>query len=161
MMKNKAVTYVLIGFVLIIWGGIFYKVFASFFSSPAVRERPAVKENVKAVEAYREAPPFALSANYRDPFLGTVRAEGVTPKKKTGAPLKKAVVPAVPFDWSFIRYFGLIKNSSTGKKVALVSMHDQQRMLAEGEVWGDLKCLKNLKDSVFISYQERTTWIKR
>jgi hypothetical protein len=76
-------------------------------------------------------------------------------------PVKKKPEPSVPVDVSFIKYFGLIRNSGSQKKIGLISVHNQEFMISEGEVISDVTCVKHYKDSIIISFQGKRACIKR
>jgi hypothetical protein len=159
-MKNKTLTYGLIGVAMLIWGWIFLTIFSSFFSSEKnvvnTLKKPAVVSN----KIYQEPISFTLVANYRDPFLGKVFEEPEFPKI-TARPPVKVKEPQIPVDWSFVKYLGMIKNPNSDKKIALISIKGQEHMISEGQIIADVKCIKNYKDSIRISYQGRSTCIKR
>jgi hypothetical protein len=70
------------------------------------------------------------------------------------------VVPAKPaMNWSFISYAGYIRNPSSKKLIALVSINGQNITLAEGETKNQVKLMKNLRDSIKISYEGKTKFI--
>ena len=62
-------------------------------------------------------------------------------------------------NWSFISYSGYIRNPSTKKLIALVSINGQSTTLAEGESKNQVKLIKNLRDSIKISYGGKTKFI--
>jgi len=62
-------------------------------------------------------------------------------------------------NWSFITYSGYIRNPSTKKLVALVSINGQSLTLSEGEIKNQVKLVKNLRDSIKISYEGKTKFI--
>jgi hypothetical protein len=70
------------------------------------------------------------------------------------------VGPAKPaMNWSFISYSGYIRNPASKKLIALVSINGQNLTLAEGETKNQVKLLKNLRDSIKISYEGKTKFI--
>lgn len=161
-MKNKSVTYLLLAVVVAIWGGIFFKVFSSLAST----DRPvATVAKVGLIENIEENKPsvFAIQANYRDPFLGSrVDDRPAGDKPVVVKPVvKKKEEPKVAPDVSFVKYFGLIRNSGSQKKIGLVSIHDQEFMIGDGEEISGVKCLKHYKDSIIISFQGKRACIKR
>ena len=69
-MKNKSTMYVLLVGVLIIWGLIFYRVFAGIGSDNTSSFAIPLKKSLQTT-IQKEEEVFVLLANYRDPFLGS------------------------------------------------------------------------------------------
>ncbi len=166
-MKNKALTYFLLGTVALIWGGIFLKVFATFFSQEHDVPSIPVHKSLETRVDY-ETPTYSIKANYRDPFLGNSAAPEGKPLlaegRTEGKPVEKKVAPKpieAPMDWSFVKYLGSIKNSGNGKKIALVSIRNQEVMIEEGIEHDGLKCLKHYRDSIVVIYQGKRACIKK
>lgn len=162
-MKSKAVTYSLLAVVVLIWGGIFVKVFTTLGSSSdkgvVVRRKATLPEEV----AENRQAVYTIRANYRDPFLGSV-ASPVALKKTAAVALKRAEKiqkKNTPVDVSFVRYFGLIRNAASQKKIGMISIHDQEFMISEGEVVSGVTCLKHYRDSTIISFQGKRACIKK
>ena len=108
MFKNKKVTYLLIVLVALIWGLIFYKIYANFGGNRLVEKN--LPPSVAKVEDGQRDSVFTLSFDYPDPFLKGSGQSSATPIKNTGNP--KIVT------WPLIEYRGLMtsnnKNESTG-----------------------------------------------
>lgn len=158
-MKNKKLTYILILLVLGVWGLILYRIFDAAGSSGT--PVPVVVKSEK--EAFNDfsipKDTGKLLLNYRDPF-GLTRLKDTTvshPKAMSG---KLAVVVAKPaVNWSFISYLGYVRNPASKRMVALVTINGQNATLAEGETKSQVKLLKNLRDSIKISYRGKTKFI--
>lgn len=166
-MRNRAVTYFLLGTVLLVWGGIFFKVFATFFSQEKNVYKLPIRKTVETSVDYEMAV-YSIKADYRDPFLGNsssiVEEDFLKPASKPGKKRTKKIEtkPVVaPVDWSFFKYLGLIKNSGNGKKIGLVSIRNQEVMIEEGREYDGLKCLKYYKDSIIVIYQGKRACIKK
>ncbi|HXA01795.1 MAG TPA: hypothetical protein VNW99_07405, partial [Cytophagaceae bacterium] len=116
---------------------------------------------------YKMDDSFALLANYRDPFLGDVprlvmnRMNKSSDRIKIGNPQEKEKNIDKPVDISFILFYGIVNNPSTKKKIALVSLNNKQYMASEGETIEEVSFIKNDKDSVLISYNKKSFYIKR
>jgi len=159
-MKNKKVTYLLGLVVVIVWGLIIYRIFDAATGSDDAAT--PVQTNIKK-EAYND---FAipkdtshLLLNYRDPF-------GITQQKDTAVlPVKKMVhrispiMPKPVFNWNFIQYSGYIRNPASKKLITLISINGQNEMLTEGEVKRQVKLIKNMHDSIKISYNGKIKYI--
>jgi hypothetical protein len=161
-MKNKTITYLLIGIVILVWGWIFYKIFSSFHASGSSPQLEIISHQQPRDEQ-QPIKEFSLKANYRDPFLGKDYREVVPQKKSDRTKLKPEIkVDPIPtINWSFIRYMGLIKNPDSGKKIALISVHNKELMISEGETISEVKCIKHYRDSIKVSYQGKVACIKR
>lgn len=166
MKKSKTFTYLLLTVVMALWGVVFYRIYKSFFAEKNVA---MVAENPLPLKKIREESEtgFVLKANYQDPFLGrffAARASQIgagsaaARKPKPAAPVKKE---EVKIDWSFIGYYGLIKNQHSNKQVALVSVQGKEYMVEEGDVVNDVSFIKYYKDSVKVSYQGNTVFLRK
>lgn len=159
-MKNKKLTYLLIVAVAGVWGILLYRVFAAVKSNDDDQPVTAVAPVKEAFNDFSIPKDTAkLLLNYRDPF-------GLTKPKDTAAVLNRAVnvihKPAIAdpvINWSFITYSGYIRNPVSKRLVALVSINGQSLTLAEGEIRNHVKLLKNLRDSIKISYQGKVKYI--
>jgi len=159
-MKNKKLIYFLIIVVLGVWGIIIYRVFSAIGNGDDDAATPAVKPIKEAFNDYAiPKDTTKLLLNYRDPF-------GLVKQKDTAGTVIHAVKrmnstvnikPAI--NWSFITYSGYIRNPSTKRLVALVSVNGQNLTLAEGETKNQVKLLRNLRDSIKVSYEGKTKFI--
>ncbi len=155
-MKNKAVTYFLIVIVALVWGVIIYRIFDATTAGdnfPVANSAPIMK--IKDLQVYSEPKDTThLMLNYRDPFMEEVKTE---PKviavdklisHKTG--VKTASKPGV--NWTFINYSGYIKNSKSKRLLAILIINGKEHTMMEGETFEKVKLVKNLRDSVKITY---------
>ena len=157
-MKNKKVTYLLGLVVAIVWGIIIYRIFdAAAGNDDALPTAVQVKK-----EAYND---YAIAKdtthlllNYRDPFGLTKQKDTVAPVKRTN--YKTAIIAPKPvMNWGFIQYSGYIRNPSNKKLITLVSINGRSEMLVEGQVKDNVKLIKNLRDSIKISYNGKIKFI--
>lgn len=158
-MKNKKVTYLLITVVVGVWGLILYRLFDAVGQGddapPAVTARQ-VKEQYNDFSLIKDT--AKLKLNYRDPF-------GISKPKDTMSkpvvvhlkPIKNTVTPAI--NWSFISYAGYVRNPASKKLVTLLLINGKNVTLSEGETREQVKLLRNLRDSIKISYQGKTKFI--
>lgn len=161
-MKNKKLTYFLIAAVAGLWGLIIYRIIGAVNTDDDVA--PVTTTRVK--EAYNDfslpKDTAKLLLNYRNPFGPVKVRDTVVSKPEKPALNKTAAVPPVvkpAINWSFINYSGYICNPSTKKLIALVSINGQSTTLAEGESKNQVKLIKNLRDSIKISYEGKTKFI--
>lgn len=160
-MKQKAITYILIVSVIAVWGIIFYRVLAA--NADDGENKPLARvEQKKAIEYYQLPDTTTLVLNYRDPFLGTAATEPEDTVKVIDAgdlAMDIATTPPAEINWDFIKYSGFIINPATKRLVSIMSINDNEKMMAVGEVSSGVKLLSNLKDSVRVSYQGKTKYI--
>ena len=163
--KNKKLTYLLICAVAVVWGIVVYKfVFNDTGDDYALKSFP-VKKVDEPYDQYAAKPDtFKLALNYRDPFGEHGQAVVVQELPvSAGQPTNfiPTPMPPPPIDWSFIRYSGYVTSPATKKLVSIMVVNGQERMVAEGEVFGGVKLLKNKKDSILVSWQGKQKYIKQ
>ena len=169
MMKSKAAVYLLGALVALVWGMIIYRVVGASSGEDGAGTPAPVAHYAKApMNDYAlKKDTVRLRLNYSDPFA---LQNSSKPKKDTaqipvvrllagglhsqGASSSLTVKPA-PMNWSFIRYAGYIRNPKSKKLLALLSISGRSVTLAEGESDGGVRLIKNLRDSVKITYQNK------
>ncbi|XOV67603.1 MAG: hypothetical protein ACFHU9_00245 [Fluviicola sp.] len=121
-MKNKALTYVLLIVVGIIWYQVFFRVKGNLLDDDT--EVPKPNQAIAAVHAIARDT-VQLHADYRDPFNYEKMARNIpllseTPKPPTTprAAVKRSTQPQ--FAWPNISYHGLIRNRTSEKPLALI-----------------------------------------
>jgi hypothetical protein len=158
-MKNKKFTYFLGFAVLLIWGLILYRVFYSVSDDkdePVIAAKP-VREPYNDYTVPKDTTHLLL--NYRDPFglqkqKDTVR---LSLNKIHSAAILPAVKPGI--NWSFIKYSGYIRNPGSKKLIAMVIINGKDAMLSEGETAGNVKLIKNMRDSIKVAFEGKTRFI--
>jgi hypothetical protein len=159
-MKNKKLTYFLLPAALVLWGLILYRIFGAIHTgedTPAPVAADRVKEKANDFSLPRDTGKLLL--NYRDPF-GITRPKDTIAFQAKAAPSKAVAATAKPVaNWSFITYLGYIRNPASKKIVALVTINGQNVTLSEGETRSQVKLLKNLRDSIKISYGGKIKFI--
>jgi hypothetical protein len=159
-MKNKKLTYFLILIVLVVWGLIIYRVFASVGGDDDPVPVASIKVNKVPYNDYSiPKDTTKLLLNYRDPFGLVKFKDTVTAVIKIDTKTIQSK-PVPPFNWGFIHYAGYIRNSSSKKLIALVSINGKNEMLSEGDTKDQVKLIKNLRDSIKISFNGKTKFIK-
>ncbi|MDR3694117.1 hypothetical protein [Mucilaginibacter sp.] len=158
-MKNKKLTYLLGLVVVVVWGMIIYRVFNGLNSNDNTATVAPLKT---AKEAYNDfsipKDTTHLLLNYRDPF-GIAREKDTDKVVIRKVSERKIPIQVKPMDWGFIRYSGYMLNPATKKMIALVSVNGQNITLAEGQTKNDVKLIRNLRDSIKISYAGKTKFI--
>jgi hypothetical protein len=157
-MKQKKMTNILGLLVLLVWGLIIYRVVMSMAGDNGARApalQPLVKEAYNDYSATKDT--CKLRLNYRDPFSAAPKDTVVLPKLRSLG--KPAALPQPVINWGAIKYSGFIRNPKSHKLLAIMVVNGKNIMLAEGEIADEVKLLKNLKDSVKISYKNKTRFI--
>jgi hypothetical protein len=156
-MKNKKSIYLLGLGVAIIWGTIINRVFNAVAGTDDTALPNAAKITKEAYNDYTLPKDTThLLLNYRDPFglkkqQDTVRA---VVKRTEKTPVMKPV-----FNWGFIKYSGYIRNPDSKKMIALLNINGKNVMLAEGETAGNVKLVKNMRDSVKVNFNSMNKFI--
>jgi hypothetical protein len=161
-LKNKGFTYLLGIVVLVVWGLIIYRVFAAAGGDDDPLPVSGFKVSAEPYNDFALAPDTTrLLLNYRDPF-------GLVKPKDTIAPVRRARIttgikpmPKPAFNWDFIQYSGYMYNPVSKKLVTLVSINGRNEMLTEGSMKDNVKLIKNMRDSIKISYNGMVKFITR
>lgn len=163
-MKNKRTTYILIISVIAVWGIIFYRIFtATQAAEPVSFNLPASRASYESLDDYQLKDTFTLALNYRDPFLGGVspaEAAVVPEPRESAAFTMNAIPPPPPVNWEIIRYTGYIMNPNIRRVVAIININGKEYMLSEGQKADGVTLVKSYRDSVKISYQHKTKFIR-
>ena len=155
-MKNKSVTYLLIGVVLFIWGLVFYR----FFN--ATQEEETFTPSGHSIALKREkvsiaSDTFELILDYRDPFLGKTQvSQTIVKSNRTRITKQKISEPKVilpPIDWSFIAYKGAITNKLSKKEIGIFRINNEDAMMSANDRKADVLILKVTRDSALILYK--------
>jgi len=159
-MKNKKVTYLLGVLVLVVWGVIIYRIFQSAGGDDADLQ-PAANKIVK--EPYNDytipQDTSHLLLNYKDPFA--LKKQKDTSEGSVKKIVDKTALKAAPvMNWNFIKYSGYVHNPGSKNLVALVTINGKSVMMSEGETSDQVKLVKNLQDSIKITFNGKTTYIK-
>jgi len=160
-MKKKVTTYLLGIAVVAIWGMIIFRVIQAFSGNDTPQFQNNVSIKKEAFNDYTVPKDTAhLNLNYRDPFsdkkIDTVIAS--THKAITQInPIINRPKPQV--NWSGIRYIGFVGKIGSKKWIAMMSINGREAMMTEGETTDQVKLIKNMRDSVKVSYQGATKFI--
>ena len=166
-MKNKATVYILGAMVTLIWGIIIYRVLGSLNEDDDIvvptTAIQSMKEPLDDRTLVRDT--NTLRLNYRDPF-----SQSIVNKDSVQLPVKQLVhttnnstftrsVTKAAINWSFIKYSGYIRNPRSKKLIALVTINGKSLMLNEGESAEQVKIIRNLKDSIKVTFNKQTKFI--
>lgn len=139
MLKSKGAIYILIPVNILVWGFFIYRFYTAYTEGDVEIEDN--KMQVIKLDELKDSIDYKLSLNYKDPFL----REGEKPKKQishnssaNNTVQKEKVVKTptvtVPKVQAEIKYFGLVKNNSTGISTALISINGQTHLVKKGDV---------------------------
>jgi hypothetical protein len=160
MIKNKKITYLLGLMVAIVWGIIIYRIFDTATGGD---DSVIPLQSYHKKEAYDdfEIPKDTthLLLNYRDPFGIAKQKDTVMVTVKKEHLKMNSVIQKPAINWNFIRYSGYIRNPASKKLITMMSINGQTEMFTEGEVKEQVKLLKNMRDSIKVSYNGKVKYI--
>lgn len=147
-MKKNNKTYVLLAVVIGVWGIIGYKFISAV--NPTQKEIVQVASNkIFTPQELKERTVFSITANYRDPFLGTVNA----PKKAKRTTSKK---PQKQVPEKSIQYTGFIGDTSSNENIFFVTVNGQQQMMSINDTFQEVKLVRGTKSTIKVKYRGAT-----
>ncbi|HEY0066751.1 MAG TPA: hypothetical protein VGB46_05300 [Flavisolibacter sp.] len=159
-MNQKALRYVLIAAVVLVWGAIIYRIFAALGSDDGPEPGTAVASK-PLKQAARDS--FSLLANYSDPFLpaDAVMEPDVavdSPVVTSNPAVVSTSLPATepPVDISFVRYQGMIANPEKKLRMAMISINGSEHLVKENEVIQDVLIRKITANKLTVTYRKKT-----
>ncbi|MBS1509219.1 MAG: hypothetical protein JST86_00145 [Bacteroidetes bacterium] len=168
-MQQKNLKYLLLAGVAIIWGTVIFRVFSGVNNNtPVIPVTPKTVFKTKDSTGYQ---PYELLANYDDPFgagdekrtlessTDSLLKTTATFLQNTGSYSGQATV--VKPDISFIRYKGIISNSVTHKKAAILSINGKDEFVKANSKLNDIRINIIEKEKILLTYQNEKYWIKR
>ncbi|SFC79267.1 hypothetical protein SAMN05421747_12718 [Parapedobacter composti] len=151
---KKKLTYPLLALVVLLWGAIFYRIFAGLGDNKPTPPSASAERKPKTV-AHRHTGD-SLLLDYPDPFLERARGAPISVDGgagPTGAPEQPEPVMELPYiDWSQVQYLGSV-NSEGKKAIALVAVNGREYMLRPGETIDGYTLLSMQGSSITISHQ--------
>lgn len=165
-MKNKKMTWLLLLSVAAVWGIIFYRIFTAVDSQETLIPKTSFsKSSYESLDDYKMKDSFRLSLHYRDPFLGgevkPEKALDITSAAQPGNDFRiNSPAPAPEVNWLVVRYTGYIVNREMKRIVAIMNINSKEYMLSEGQKAQGVVIIRNYKDSVKVSYQGKTKFIR-
>ncbi len=165
-MQQKHFKYLLLLGVALIWGAVLYRILNNINSNPnppqAIHQRTVFAD--KDSSSYQA---YILLIDYADPF-GADDENPVPDESSAGALIKETnkfstdnTGSYVKPDISFIKYKGIISNSITHKKAAIISVNGKDELARLNKVVNNIKINSIKKDKIQITYQDKKYWIKR
>ena len=146
--------------VLIVWGMIIYRIFATLGDN-AEPLPPATMKTKERYDDYAVSKDTShLQSGYRDPFGQTPAKDTSTLNTPKNIHRKIPATPAPGINWAMINYMGYVRNPGSKKLIAILHINGKEVMMTEGENTEQVKLLQNRRDSIKISYHGQTKFIK-
>lgn len=164
-MQQKQFKYLLLVGVALIWGTVLYRILNNIdtnLNAPQAVHQKLILTDKESI-SYQ---PYSLMINYTDPFGGDEEihipeSSADAFKKKSNTYLAKIGGNNVKPDIDFIKYKGIINNSITQKKAAIISINGRDELARLNKVVNDIKITGIKKDKIQVTYQNKKYWIKR
>ncbi len=158
-MKNKKVTYLLLPLVIIVWGLVIYRIFFDGRTKPeniSFVAKPVIKESFK-----EEKSTYKLIANYRDPFLSSikqsiVKTENNKEKEENNRStnLRRRRTNISRTRWPEISYGGFVEGDKDQKITILLSIKNRDYLVREGDTVDQIFIKAFYGDSLLVVYNE-------
>lgn len=144
--------------VIAIWAFVFYNIFGkkdkpdndSLHSANTTRLNNTTQQPVDT---------FSIKADYRDPFLDKLMA-GDQPKSVSVIKAPSVKVQTVTA-WPQLAYFGIIKNQTGNKQIALLQINGKQSRMQLNQMAGEITLMKITKDSVQVKFGKEMKYVRR
>ncbi len=153
-MKNKALTYILLVVVGLIWYQVFYRVSENLFGEDTAVPDPM---NTMSANFVIERDTFDLLANYRDPFVEDKKPVVLTGMEEPppARVLTTSKPPKPKTQWPPITYFGIVKKTQSKEPLAILKVDGLQLMLRKGEeMFNDIVLKEVWRDSIQVAYKK-------
>lgn len=164
-MNNKNFKYFLLAAAIIVWGLVIRTVVKGLASDDKPNSKAPI--NLSAIDYSIKTDSFLLFNTYTDPFIPEIdtlqqkidfintQLKNVTTGTETFQPINTPTVVAKP-DISFIKYNGMVANSSLkNKKAGFVTINGKDYMIKEGQKLEDIIIKKINKASLVINYKKQ------
>lgn len=161
-MKSKPLTYLLLIVVVVIYYNVFFRIKSNLMGEETI-VAPNTTQMTKLKSQIRDT--FPLNANYRDPFEGTTEKPAPTLNLAPNVVQPQVHIPPAPprpHQWPKVKYYGLMKKTTSKKPRCIVNIDDMMFNLLEGEYILDGYMIKGVyKDSIVIQYKKlKKTFVK-
>lgn len=163
-MKGKKITHLLIIGVAVVWGIIFYKIYAAITEETPAPTLSGLSKKSYFKEINHMDDSIELVMNYRNPFSlshNPVEESENETKAATGKDMVVKVIPSqAAVNWPTVLYKGYISNPTSKQRFAILQINNAQALLAEGQSSNGLKLIRNWGDSVKVKYKNEAKYIK-
>lgn len=175
-MKNKPITYLLVLAALSIWAYVFYSIFSGVSSDDdyIIKQSNKTQQEDTSDIAISK---YSLLLNYSDPFLknyspshNSSSSSISNPNKTVSKPIIKENIKQLEdknrlaADITFCKsvlYSGMIRNNTSKKNVAILTIENNEYMLSIGESANGITLLKIVADSIEVKCKERKMYIRK
>ena len=141
-MKTKKKTYILLFFVIAVWGAIIYQIVSALNPElPEPQKHSFAKNEDFRVDTKMDT--FSIKTVNRDPFLGTLL------KKE----IKKVTKKVKTIPWIPISYQGTIKKNN--QQIFIVTIKGSQHLLKKGQVKDSVTLVYGSVKSVTLRYKSQ------
>ena len=165
-MKNKKLTYILLPLVIIVWGLVIYRIFFEGKTKPeniSAVAKPVIKESSK-----EEKSKYKLIANYRDPFLSSIKQSFVKTENNKekeennrSSNLRRRRTNISRTRWPEISYGGFIEGDKDQKIIILLSIKNRDYLVQEGDTVDQIFIKAFYNDSLIVVYNEEEKTLKK
>jgi len=135
--------------VLAIWGILGFKILKTVNPSPQITTQITSKEKFVPI-TMEKRDTFSISANYRDPFLGTMPKVDRPKKTKIIVSQKKELPEKI------IVYTGFVTESSSKKKIFFLTIDGEQQMMSKNGSFKEVKLLSGNSEKIKVRYNGKT-----
>lgn len=161
-MKNKRLTYFLLTVVIAVWGMIIYRVIAAATANDDQPPMFAAKPVNDTINDFRlKQDTTHLLLNYRDPFGMVIQKDTIDKQIRRFSMSALPIQKKPSINWNFIQYTGYMRNAGSKKTITLMTINGKNEIFTEGAMKDGVKLLKNLRDSVRISYGGKIKYISK
>jgi hypothetical protein len=163
-LKNKKSTYFLVPLVLLVWGILFWKIFAGFNGD----DRQMVLDSVLPVlpnetRKIDSIPPPLC--DYRDPFLktltGRIKKTSKAPveTKEENSPSQKSLNRVVR--WPVVDFLGIVKSERKKDVLGILKIGNKEYLVRKNDIKEGIEVIHITSDSVGLKYQSDTSFFAR
>ncbi|MEO1486503.1 MAG: hypothetical protein AAFU57_12195 [Bacteroidota bacterium] len=150
-MQQKRKTYLLLALVVVVWGILGFRIVKTL--SPDSDNSPVVVSTTDFSIPEIKNDSFAISANYRDPFLGTW-AKADKPAKTKKKLKKVPPPPKIP-----VIYSGSMAENGKKGRMFFVTINGKQHLMRVNQTVEKVRLLKGNKETITVRYPGHTETI--
>jgi hypothetical protein len=161
-MKNKKTAWILLPVVLGIWGMIGWKIYEATHDA-GDHSSGNESDVIAALDSLPVSDTYTLILNYRDPFLGNIPEPRIQKEKPAQHNSQKvaAVITQPASELPVLRYYGLVKESNSGKTVGFLKVNGETHFVKTGDEVSVLKVLALSVDSAVVSVGKEKIVVKK
>ena len=161
-MKKNKTNIVLILAVVGVWALLVYRFFFSGMQQENSLVNP-ISTTPEKLSVQNKPDRFTLSKITRDPFLDKQQSKPIYGENKSSnlPKKKKEEPPVIKKENTSVKYYGMIKNNTVNKQMALISVDGKQKRMSLGEKFENIKLEKIFKDSCLIYIGKEKLMVKK